>query len=359
MVWDPRKSLDELGSKISDNKTGLLGTALAPGSGSVLGSTYDKNGAGSKTFGAGWDDNKNAIRGAALAATVPGVIDPASAATLGSTQDKNGFLAKSGVMNPGNYGLGSYTTDGIDTTGANNLQQQAALGATTAQNRVPVSQPLSWNGVTAQQLNTNNYNQDRGGQLSLVQQLQNQANGVGPSLAQNQLQAGNEANIKAAMALGASQNGLNAGQNIRQIQDATANSNLQTAQQAANLRLQEQQGAQQQLGSVLSGVSGQDLNVANNNSNLAQQANIQNSLGALQAQSTTGAQALQQQQQNDALVQAYMNQGMTLEMAKMQAATAQNQLNSNNYNAGQTRIGNFLGAFGSGAASALTAGAAG
>lgn len=321
MGWNPKAGgyLGTLGKQIADNKGLVIGTLLGGGLGGTLGATQDKNGFIKKTL-----------------------------ATVGD--QLTGIAPK--------VGLGKYDSGAVDTSGATDLQNKAALGAMAAQSRSPVSQPLSWNGVAGQQLNTNNYNQDRGGQLALAQQLQNQANGVGPSLAQNQLQAGNEANIKAAMALGASQNGLNAGQNIRQIQDATANSNLQTAQQAANLRLQEQQGAQQQLGSVLSGVSGQDIGVANNNSNLAQQANIQNSLGALQAQSTTGAQALQQQQQNDALVQAYMNQGMSLEMAKMQAATAQNNLDSNNYNANQSRIGNFIGALGGGSASALTAGAA-
>jgi hypothetical protein len=253
-------------------------------------------------------------------------------------------------------------------------------------------QPASSQSMNAAQLGSASLmspeqQQFRGGQAGLVQDLQNQANGIGPSLAQQQLQQGTEANINSAMALGASQRGLTAGQNLRNISDQTANANQQAAQNAANLRLQEQMLARGQLGNVLQGARGQDIGVGSENMNaqnqfalhqgsMNQQANLAN-MGAanqmnqfnaanqLGAQQSNQQASLQQQQLNDALQRYYqsgiidqdlaqMMSAQDLERLKLQEVQGRNQVNAPGFESAQNRVGGFIGKLGQmGAGAAL------
>ncbi len=101
-------------------------------------------------------------------------------------------------------------------------------------------------------------NQTRGMQMQLMQQLQDQAAGNGPSLAQMQLQKGTDQNISQAMALGASQRGAGQAGMMKGIAQQQAQIGQGMANDSAMLRLQEQMQARQMLGSGLQGMRGGD-----------------------------------------------------------------------------------------------------
>jgi hypothetical protein len=151
-------------------------------------------------------------------------------------------------------------------------------------------------------------NEWRARQTGLADLLTNQAQGWGvPTAAQGQLQRATDANISQAMALGASQRGAGHGGALRAIANQTAGAQQQAAGDSAMLRMQEQQGAQNQLGQLLSGARGQDLSQAG----MAQQ-------GAMANQSAS----LQQQQLNNQMVQYFTSMGMQLDQAQQAAAQA-------------------------------------
>jgi hypothetical protein len=91
----------------------------------------------------------------------------------------------------------------------------------------------------------------RGKQLGLAGQLEAQAAGQGPSLAQAQLQQATDQNIAQQMALAASARGGNVGMAQRQAAQNAAAVQQQAAQQASMLRMQEQMAAREQLGGLL------------------------------------------------------------------------------------------------------------
>jgi len=136
--------------------------------------------------------------------------------------------------------------------------------------------------------------QFRQGQAGLVSQLQGQVAGTaGPSIAEMQLQRGQEANIQAQMAQAASARGANAGLTQRNLAQQLAQGGQAVNADAGFLRAQEQQAAQQTLAQTLGGARGQDVQVA--------QADIQ------------------AQQQQEAIVQQYLQMGMSLDAAQFQA----------------------------------------
>lgn len=102
-------------------------------------------------------------------------------------------------------------------------------------------------------------------QMSLIQQLQDQANGVGPSLAQMQLQKGSEQNMANAMALGQSQRGAGAAGMMKGIQNQQAGIAQGMAGDSAMLRLQEQMAARNQLGQQVGQVRSADESMINSN----------------------------------------------------------------------------------------------
>jgi len=101
-------------------------------------------------------------------------------------------------------------------------------------------------------------NQARAQQMALIRQLQDQAAGIGPSLAQAQLQGANEAAMRQAMALGYSQRGAGAGGALKSIREQQAGLTQQNAADSAMLRMQEQLAARQMLGGLIGGMRGQD-----------------------------------------------------------------------------------------------------
>lgn len=94
-------------------------------------------------------------------------------------------------------------------------------------------------------------------QQYLMSALQQQAMGQGPSVAQAQFAAANEANLAASLAQQASLRGGYDPAAARQIRQTAADLQAKAAQDAAQARMQEQLNAQTQLATVASQVEGQ------------------------------------------------------------------------------------------------------
>lgn len=112
-----------------------------------------------------------------------------------------------------------------------------------------------------------------------ISDLQKQARGEGPSLAEAQLKAATDRNLAQQLAAAQTQRGGSASARQRNLARSQAESGRELAQQSAQARLQEQQQAQQQLGEQIS----------------------------------------QEQQLADQLTQQYIAQGFTIEQARQQA----------------------------------------
>jgi hypothetical protein len=96
-------------------------------------------------------------------------------------------------------------------------------------------------------------------QSQLLSALQQQAAGQGPSLAANQFQQAQEANLRAALAQQASLRGGFDPAAARQIRQSQADLQARAAQDAAQARIQEQLAARQQLAGVAGNVEQQQL----------------------------------------------------------------------------------------------------
>jgi hypothetical protein len=142
-------------------------------------------------------------------------------------------------------------------------------------------------------------------QSQLIQMLMNQANGTGPSLAQQQLKQASDRNVQQTMAMMASQRGAGAGASAYQAANAGGQAGQQMAADSATLRLQEQMQAQQALGGVLNNARQGDQGAAN--------------LG------------MQGQQMTNQMVQFYLSQGMDIANANRQALIDQQKLNEASY----------------------------
>lgn len=101
-----------------------------------------------------------------------------------------------------------------------------------------------------------------GQQTGLASRLEAAERGEGPSLARTQLQSATERGLKGALALQASTRGGNAALAGRQAAQQQAETAQQAARQSAEIKVQEQLGARQQLGQALQAQRGQDIGVA-------------------------------------------------------------------------------------------------
>jgi len=228
---------------------------------------------------------------------IPGFIAAQQQSSYGPS------TASYGDDSPGFFGTGTYTPNpqNFQIPMFNGFQQYLGNLYNTAGDRA------------APQVDASQQAQFRQGQTTLAAQLAAQANGTGPSLAQGQLQRATDQNLGQALAMAQAAGPNNAGA-ARQVAYQRGNISQQAAGDSAQLRLQEQMQAQNQLGQVLAGARGQDLGLAGDNAQLQAQ---QNAL-------------------NDQAVRAYLSMGMTL--AQAQAAANQNYE--------QIRSGAFQGAAG-------------
>lgn len=119
--------------------------------------------------------------------------------------------------------------------------------------------------------------------------------GEAPSVAEQQFQRSQEANIRAAQAAAASTRGRMAGGTAQRIlQDRMGQMNLEGAQQAAQLRADEQARAEQMYAGLVQGARGQDLSMAGEEANIL----------------------LNQQQIRDNMTRYYMSQGYSIDAAE-------------------------------------------
>ncbi len=186
--------------------------------------------------------------------------------------------------------------------------------------------------------------QFRNGQASLASQLQAQANGQGPSLAGGMLRQNADRSIAQQMAVTAAQGG-NPALAQRNAAIGAAQVNRQAGSDAAQMRIQEQQSAQQQLGNVLSNARNQDIGVNTSQAGLTQGTNLANQAATNQFGLAQGQMNQQNQQFNAGqanatnLSQAQFNQQSAMgnadayNKAIYQNAAQQQQANLANQNA--------------------------
>lgn len=98
----------------------------------------------------------------------------------------------------------------------------------------------------------------RGNQQGLVSRLEALSQGKGPSLAQQQLQAAQDRNMRQQQAMAASVRGPSQSAAQFQAMNNAGMMGAQSAQDAASARIAEQQMALQQLGGALQGARGMD-----------------------------------------------------------------------------------------------------
>jgi hypothetical protein len=162
--------------------------------------------------------------------------------------------------------------------------------------------------------------QSRGAQMGLIQQLQDQAAGRGPSLAQMQLQRGTDQNMQSAMAMGQSQRGGGRGGTNKAIMSQQANIQQGMAGDSAMLAMQEQLAARNALGQQLGGIRGQDQGWAQANAQAGNQSNQFNSGQSNQMGQFNAGQTNNQNQFN-----AGQQNSMTNSNSQRQADAANNQ----------------------------------
>lgn len=216
-----------------------------------------------------------------------GIEDPMES-TLFGNNNKPGLLGM-GQFTPQGYAVNQNAANIDNYVGDRGTLYNAGVNA--ARRQAPV-------------LDQTQSNQWRGQQMTLAQQLADQANGVGPSIAQDQLRRATDRNLAQAMALGQSMQGASAGGALRGIQNQQAGIAQQSAMDSGLLRSQEQMAARQQLGQLLSGARQQDIGIAG-----ADQQSL-----------------LQQQAMNDSLVKFYTDAGLSLAQAQTQARLKMEEL---------------------------------
>jgi hypothetical protein len=183
----------------------------------------------------------------------------------------------------------------------------------------------------------------RTGQMKLAGQLADQAEGKGPTLAQQRFKENTDRGMAQALAMAASARGVNPALAMRQAADSQVQIQGQAAQQSADLSQQEQMNARGQLAGVLSGVAGQDqgaraqdiglsefnagqatdtskFNATATNTAAAQQAALDQAAAA----ANMGGQ-IDMEKYKSALVQSYVQMGMSLDQANYQAQLQQEQ----------------------------------
>ena len=176
--------------------------------------------------------------------------------TLGGAGDgTDGFGGMYGGRGLGGFGSGIVGADAF--RGAGSTAVTAEQNKLAAQQNAAAAQGSRFGALGNEA--ARQQDQARAQQMALIKQIQDQAAGRGPSLAQAQLQQANEAAARQAMALGYSQRGAGAAGALKSIREQQAGMTQQNAADSAMLRLQEQLQARQMLGGLLGGMRGQDI----------------------------------------------------------------------------------------------------
>lgn len=177
--------------------------------------------------------------------------------------------------------------------------------------------------------------QARAQQMQFLQALQGQANGSGPSVAQNLLGQGIDRNNAGAASMMAGARGMNPGLAAKMAMDQMGQNNQAGAQSSALLRSQEMLANQGMMGGVLQGMRSQDQGQFGQMAQLGLGQNQQTLQGSL------GAQGMNEQAQ----------------LANLQANMGQNGLNLQERGQNIGVIGSVLGGLGSLGSAFATGGA--
>jgi hypothetical protein len=190
--------------------------------------------------------------------------------------------------------------------------------------------------MAAAQIERGQETQARGGQMGALGMIGERAAGTAPSAAEMQLRMGQERLQKQAMSLMRSNPGLSPGQAARMAAEQQSQIGLQTNQQAGMLRAQEQTQAQRDLMSGYGAMRGADIGLAAQQAGFGQEAMARN----LAMQGQYGIENLRsvqgQQQMNDQLVSQYLAMGLSVDQARLKAATDMQSL-ANELMLGQIR----------------------
>jgi hypothetical protein len=265
------------------------------------------SGAGEYLTGAGQGALAGAATGAALGSVVPG-FGTAAGAVGGALIGGLGGLGAAYLnrRQPLPAGVGQYDPNAQNFYAESGDLYKTAhagmgMGSAWQRRQGPMAGAAQAYGTEQQQL--------RSQQLDYLSQLRGMAQGTaGPSAAEQVVQSQRERNVAQAAALAASGQGVSPALAMKQAQEQQAQAGQAAGQQAAQIRSQEQQQAIAQLGGAMAGMRGQDIGWAQSQAQLRQQTSLAN----LDAQ-------MQQRQLNDQMTQQFMNMGLSIEEARMQA----------------------------------------
>lgn len=271
-----------------------------------------------------WDIAKRAGLGVATGGMSElGGARPLVDAAAGNDYTKNllfgGNATKSIDAQPKQY---DYATGQLQQM-ANNAQGRSAPTTQAAQ-LGPAYQ------MQGQQLAQGQMDQSRGGMLGVANRLgaiaSGQQMGAGEMAVNRQLGSANAGMLGAARGVRGAQSAIA----FRNAMRGVADNSLAGAGMAAQSRMQDQAGANAQLGSIYGGMYGQDANVAAQNAQLGQQAGMFNAQqgqqvalqqGAFNQQTNLANQTaqLQQQQMNDAQQIAALGQMLGWDQTRINA----------------------------------------
>lgn len=237
-----------------------------------------------------WQDNaaernayreQNGIAPTTDGRNAPGGPQPITPANAGSNPTAVGGLDKGYQVNPGIANMDQQWLGEISNM-LNGVKNRGTINMDTAQG-----------------------DQTRQAQTGLITDLQNQAAGVGPSLAQAQLQKASDQSLANTLSAIQSTRGMGATAAAGQAQAAGATAGQAMAQDSAILRLQEQMQARGMLGQLATGTRGQDIGQA---AQVAQQ-------------------ALADRAQTDQIRDQLIGQGLSFAQAEQQARAQVAQMN--------------------------------
>lgn len=227
------------------------------------------------------------------------------------------------------YLFGGDATKGLNPEGANHSYENAFLNNqldSIWQRNAPQAQAAQL--ASASQLDPSQQMQARGQMQTLADRL----NGIGAGtqvgageMAVNRQVGQAQANQQAMARMA---RGTNAALAARAAARGTADIGVNGAGMAAQAQMQDQQGANGQLGGVLNEMRGGDINVAGQNANLQQQRNmLQGQFGQQVNLANQGAQ-LQQTGMNDQANMGYLAQMMGMDQQQFQNEMAKRGLAS-------------------------------
>lgn len=267
--------------------------------------------------------------------------------TLGAPMMSNLSGAAGGGMGSFTDMLAGYDPTRAATSGYNTIPAQSDFAnqdfknalAQQQQNAGMMFAPGAGGAPSFAQGLMGNYNQAQGQQQNLINNLQQQAQGQGPGaqLSHNFMNQAMNQNAANAMGLASSQRGISPGMAARMAGQNSAAMNAQAVGQGANMNLQQQLGAQQQLGNVLnqnmganSGMLGTAQQAANQqymgNQGLLQQTQAQNAANQMQAQDINAQTSMGNAKQKGGLLGGAMSGiGSVLGMALAQGGTVPGQ----------------------------------